>query len=170
MSGSTVTSPSRRRAVALSSAIAMFALSGLTSMAAYASEAITVTATVEECVISITDVDPLDLGDMPTVSNGFYEFESIAALDVEWSAGMNSCVGSLYVERADIVKNGDGGHVATAEIYLDLGDGDVTVTTDAVDTGASVSPTSFDVTMEIPVTAGAGTYSTTLTFTVVVDG
>jgi len=176
MSGSTATKAPRRRAVALSSAIAMFTLSGLTSMAAYASNTITVTATVEECVISVTNSESIDLGDNPTFVTTelgtFYEFESMMGISVEWSAGEDGtpCAGSLYVARGNILKNGDGAHVDTAQIYLGFGGADVTVTTDARDTGALETPSNFDVTMKIPVLAGPGTYSTTLTFTVVVDG
>jgi hypothetical protein len=151
----------RHRALALSTVIALTTLSGFTSVAAQA-ESITVEATVENCVISITDLSPIDLGDMPVLTDDFYEFDSPAALEVVWQAGMDVCAGSLYAERDDIVRGED--LIVGAQLLLDGSE----VRTTAGDTGAEVSTTDFDVTMKIPLTAGSGTYSTELTFTVVV--
>jgi len=167
MSKKQTVSISRRRAVALSTAIATVMLAGLTSVAAQA-EQMQFEAEIVECDVVIVAGNVLDLGDSPEIDpvGKFYEFEEVAAFEVTWQAGGFDCAGSLHAERTSIDKDGMQA-VGGAEFHLDgaeLGmEGSQQVA------AALNSPKSFDVLMRIPFDAGVGRYSTTLTFTHVVE-
>lgn len=163
---------SRNRALALSASLVMFTFFGITSVVAHASD-VTVEATVEECEVSISTSDPLVMLDPPLVTgDGFYVFTEVGGITVDWSAGDSDCAGSLHAERSSVSKDSEA--VAAATVSLNMGTGFVEVhsgeTVQVAESGGALvgDSTNFDVEMEIPTTAGSGTYSSVLTFTVVV--
>jgi len=164
---------SRRRAMSLSSAVMFTLFFGLSSMAAQAAD-VTIEGTVAECDLSITTPGPLDLGEPSfDYDDNWVDFGSTIDGDflyVAWGSEANDCVGSLYAERNDIVRDGI---EPIAEAFLMLEGFSITSTPEVV-AESSFRPLSgsieFDVEMSIPTSAGPGTYSTILTFTVGFDG
>lgn len=172
------------RAKALSVWIIVAMLSGLAPMSTQAAD-VDVTATVEaeeapaNCVVSITTSRTVDLG-TPTVavSDGFYEFLASSGITVNWSAGNDDCAGALHAAHSGFLKDNSTA-VSSPNAWLGLDDlldqaipyeipsGSTTEVATSSGARAGDSDT-FDVIMRINPNQGAGTFSSTISFTVVV--
>jgi hypothetical protein len=161
---------SRNRALATSASLMMFTFFGVTSVAAQAAD-VTVQATVEECVVSISPAGPLVMSGPPSLAGNDYVFQEVGAISVNWNAGAYDCGGTLHAERTAVTKDSEA--IAGTSVTLNYGSGNMAVVTDqtvevATTAGMGAGDTAnFDVEMTIPISAGAGTYSSTLTFTFV---
>jgi hypothetical protein len=175
MGSSTSTSPSRRRAMALSAAITMCMFFGMTSMAAQATNTVSVEATVTFCeVLLVTPAQGIVLEPAGETDDGDYLFETsgMDVIEVGWGvSGDGECLGSLYIERSPIVIDGGSEEVDGSSFYYSYGSDQVL----AVGTPVFLTddPTGYSeiiyANMTIPKDAGRGTFSTVLTFTIVVD-
>lgn len=185
----TVSSRSRqRRAKALSLAILVSMLSGLAPLSSQADgHDVVVTATVENCSVSISTAGTVDLGSPTLDESGeppLYVFNTAtsitpAPLTVNWAtSGLTDCAGSLHAEHNGISKGGS----PVADAWISLSDdGFAPAGMDqSINTGSSQSvaasatsgggdSSDFDVKMMVSSSEGAGTYTTTLSFTVVLD-
>jgi hypothetical protein len=171
MSGHTGTTLSPRRGFALASAISMVTLFGFTSvMGAHANNTVTITAEIALCDVFIMSGSEADL-EMGQNTTDDFVFTSGATgdfIDVDWGSvnGDSSCVGQLWAKRGGIMKGAT--PVADAELSLTANAGEVAVK--ILETYESVSETPgldmFYAKMLIPRSNGAGTYTTTVDFTV----
>ena len=153
----------RRRGVALSAAIAMMTLSGFTSATAHAGD-ITLDATVELCEISLSTPSTWSLDWGGNVGSAYaFTAEGANAITLDWS-GDGQCAGNLKAHRDAIVKDQVAITGATLSLNGDLIDETLA---NAWTVSNMPGPESFDVTMVVPEEAAPGTFSTTLTFTVV---
>jgi hypothetical protein len=170
MSGHTGTTLSRRRGFALASAISMVTLVGFTSvMGAHANtDTVTITAEIALCNVTVMAGSEADLETGENTADHFV-FTSGGTgdfIDVDWDIPDPSCAGQLWAKRGGIMK-GDT-PVADAELSLLANAGEVAV--NILETYVSVSDTpgqdKFYAKMLIPRSSGAGTYTTTVDFTV----
>jgi hypothetical protein len=172
----------RRRAVAVSVALLTALLSGFGPANAYA-ETVVVEGTVEGCVITISDSEPVDLGlpnlVSPEGSSSYWEFDASMAISVSWSTGSaNDCAGSLHAQHGGITKTLDGGSPTPslgADLSLSLdGESDWMLLNDNTPTHVATSNgfnsgdfSDFGAMLTVDTSEGNGDYSSTITFTVV---
>ena len=178
-------SGARRRAVAVSTALAMGMFFGATSVAAHAT-GITVQGTVEPCEISIASSEPVDLL-APSYDHdaGNFVFSHDEAIKFSWHADGVECAGALYASRTAIVKEAATAVAEPTSLIITSfgvdGEGDSLVNVEA-EVGVTVATPveiktpsasggveTFGVKMLIPLTSPPGLYSSILTFTVVVE-
>jgi hypothetical protein len=178
-------SGARRRAVAVSTALAMGMFFGVTSVAAHAT-CVTVRGTVGPCEISITSSESADLG-APSYDYdaGNFVFSHDEAISFSWHADGVECAGALYASRTEIVLEAATAVTGSTSLIITSfgvdGEGESPVDAEAEVGVTAATPVeiktpsasggdeTFGVKMLIPLTSPAGVYSSIVTFTVVVE-
>lgn len=168
----------RSRALAISVLLVTGLLSGLTSTDAHAAT-VAVEGTVEDCEVTISEVGPVDLGS-PTVDRSgspMYEFQSDSAFSVTWATtGVKDCAGSLHAEHGGITKASS--QVASA--WLSISSDNFSMQDQSINSGSTVEVATsdgmgsgdsdtFGVKLMVAASEGAGAYSATLSFSVVME-
>lgn len=140
-----------------------------------------VEGTIDGCVVSISEIGPVDLGTPTLQSDGqsspVYEFEATDSLSVMWeTTNVGDCAGSLYAEHAGVTKT-VGETTTASEASLQIGTDLASLVllsalATEVDTslgGGSGDMSYFDVVLTVDPSEGPGDYSSTITFTVVIE-
>lgn len=168
----------RSRALAISILLVTGLLSGLTSTDAHAAN-IDVAGTVDDCVVTIGQDGPIDLG-RPTVDRSgeapMYEFQSNSAISVTWAtSGVRDCYGSLHAGHGGITKAGSPVASAWLSISSDNFSG---IQDQSINSGSTVEVATsaggdtgdtdtFGVKLMVAASEGTGAYSATVSFSVV---
>lgn len=170
----------RSRALAISVLLVTGLLSGLTSTDAHAAT-VAVEGTVDDCVVTIFEVGPVDLGS-PTVDRSgeapMYEFQSDSAISVTWATtGVQDCAGSLHAEHGGITKASS----PVASAWLSISSDNFSGMQDqSINSGSTVEVATsdgmgsgdsdtFGVKLMVAASEGGGAYSATLSFSVVME-